>query len=68
MIADIKENLEKIKGKQIKISVDVGRNKIEDYQGFILNTYKNIWTFKTSSDIKSFSYSDILTKVVIISS
>ena len=68
MIIDIKEKLESLKGKKIKILVDVGRNKNEEYEGFVLKTYKNIWTFKTDIDIKSFCYSDILTNSVIISS
>lgn len=68
MIIDIKEKLESLKGKKIKILVDVGRNKNEEYEGFVLKTYKNIWTFKTDIDIKSFCYSDILTDAVIISS
>lgn len=68
MILQIKEKLEKLKGKKIKICVDVGRNKYESYEGIILNTYKNIWTFKTETDIKSFCYSDILINCVVISS
>jgi len=68
MITDIKEKIESIKGEKIKILVDVGRNKSEEYEGVILDTYKNIWVFKTETDVKSFSYSDILTNAVIISS
>ena len=68
MILQIKEKLEKLKGKKIKICVDVGRNKYESYEGVILDTYKNIWTFKTNADIKSFCYSDILINSVVISS
>lgn len=66
MIKEIKKRLEKIKGRSIKISVDVGRNKRENYEGMILETYQNIWTFKTSVDIKSFGYNDILTNSVEI--
>lgn len=68
MISQIKERLDVLKGKKIKICVDVGRNKYESYEGIILNTYKNIWTFKTNTDIKSFCYSDILINSVVISS
>ena len=68
MILQIKDKLEKLKGKKIKICVDIGRNKYESYEGIILNTYKNIWTFKTETDIKSFCYSDILINCVVISS
>lgn len=68
MIGDIKKKIESLKGKKIKVWVDVGRNKSETYEGFVLDTYKNIWTFKTETDVKSFSYSDILINSVVLSS
>lgn len=68
MLLEIRKRIEDLKGKKIKICVDVGRNKYETYEGFVLNTYKNIWTFKTSTDTKSFCYSDILIRNVVISS
>ncbi len=68
MISNIKKKIESLKGKKIKVLVDVGRNKSEIYEGFVLDTYKNIWTFKTETDIKSFSYSDILINSVVLSS
>ena len=68
MISDIKKKIESLKGKKIKVWVDVGRNKSETYEGFVLDTYKNIWTFKTETDVKSFSYSDILINSVFLSS
>lgn len=68
MISDIKKKIESLNGKKIKVLVDVGRNKSEIYEGFVLDTYKNIWTFKTETDIKSFSYSDILINSVVLSS
>lgn len=67
MLSEIKKELELLKGKKIKLLVDVGRNKSEVYEGYILDTYKNIWTFKTLVDVKSFGYNDILIKQVIIS-
>jgi uncharacterized protein Veg len=68
LIGEIKKKIESLKGKKIKVWVDVGRNKSETYEGFVLDTYKNIWTFKTETDIKSFSYSDILINSVVLSS
>ena len=68
MISDIKKKIESLKGKKIKVWVDVGRNKSETYEGFVLDTYKNIWTFRTKTDIKSLSYSDILINSVVLSS
>lgn len=68
MISEIKEQLLKLKGKRVKLLVDVGRNKLETYYGIIENIYDNIWTFKTEIDLKSFSYKDILINNVEISS
>ena len=68
MIEKIKSEIKDLKGKKIKILVDMGRNKNEEYEGEILETYNKIWTFKTNVDIKSFSYSDILINSIIISS
>lgn len=68
MINEIRNKVASFKGKKVKIYVDVGRNKSEVYEGVILNTYKNVWTLKTDTDIKSFGYSDILINSVVISS
>lgn len=68
MINEIKKNIALLKGKKIKVYVDVGRNKSEMYEGIVLNTYQNIWTLKTKTDVKSFGYKDILINNVVISS
>ncbi len=68
MINDIKKNIILLKGKKIKVYVDVGRNKNEMYEGVVLNAYQNIWTLKTKTDVKSFGYKDILINSVVISS
>ena len=68
MIKEIKKKMINLKGKNIKIIVDVGRNKKEKYNGEIKECFDNIWLFETESDTKSFSYKDILIKNVIISS
>ena len=41
MIEDIKRKIESLKGKKIKLYVDIGRNKSEVYEGQVLETYKN---------------------------
>lgn len=68
MLSEIRKKIEGLKGKKIKLCVDIGRNKNEIYEGYVLGTYKNIWTFKTETDVKSFGYSDILINSVVISS
>ena len=62
----IKESLEGLVGKKIVAKVDIGRNKFEYIDGIILKTYPFLFTIQTKSEIKSFSYSDILTKKIII--
>ena len=62
----IKEQIELLKGKKISILVDVGRNKMEEYEGVVTNAYNNIWMLKVGSEEKSFTYTDILIGVVII--
>ena len=68
MLSEIRKKIEGLKGKKIKLCVDIGRNKNEIYEGYVLDTYKNIWTFKTETDVKSFGHSDILINSVVISS
>lgn len=68
MLSEIRKKMEALKGKKIKLWVDVGRNKNETYEGYVLDTYKNIWTFKTETDVKSFGYTDILINSVVVSS
>ena len=68
MIDKIRLKIESLKGKPLKIKVDIGRNKFEEYEGKIIETYKKVWLFKTNNNIKSFSYADVLIKTVVISS
>jgi uncharacterized protein Veg len=54
-------------GCKINIIYYGGRNRRERYKGILYKTYNNIFTvLLDSGEIKSFSYSDILTKTVQI--
>lgn len=66
MLDKIKEDVKKLIGKNVKIVVDIGRNKIEEYDGKIIKTHDNIWLFSEKENIRSFSYTDILIKTVTI--
>lgn len=68
MLSEIKEHIKSLRGKKVKLLVDIGRNKMEKYEGVIQNAYNNVWTFKSKDSLKSFSYTDVLIKNVIISS
>lgn len=62
----IKEKIKSLQGKNVKIKVYLGRNKCEYYEGKIEKLHNNIFTVNINNKIKSFSYSDIVTKNVII--
>lgn len=64
----IREQIELLKGKKISILVDVGRNKMEEYEGVVTDTYNNIWMLNVGNEEKSFTYTDILIGAVIIKS
>ena len=68
MVNEIRKYIENLKNKTITIKVDVGRNRMEKYKGNILKTYSHVWTFKSNNGIKSFTYSDVISKNVIIGS
>ena len=62
----IKNKIIGLKNNKLKIKVNLGRNKYEYLEGEIDRIHPNIFTIKTNNKIKSFSYSDIITKSVII--
>ena len=63
----IKTKLKEYINQKLKIKVFIGRNKYEYYEGIIERMYDNIFTIKTEARLKSFSYSDIATKTIVIS-
>ncbi len=66
-IDKIKQKVINLKNQKLNIKVYIGRNKYEYYEGEIDNIYNNIFTIKTNKGIKSFSYADVATKIVILS-
>ena len=63
----IKTKISELKYTKLKIKVNLGRNKYEHLEGYIDKTHPNIFTIKTNKGIRSYSYSDVATKVVSIS-
>ena len=63
----IKNNVKELVNTKLKIKVYIGRNKFEYYEGKIDKIYANIFTVQTNKGIKSFSYSDVATKIVTLS-
>lgn len=69
-LQEIKENVKKNKGNNVTIKYNLGRNKIEKYNVKIKETYPNIFTVEQKNNdkiiIKSFSYTDVITKTIKI--
>ena len=62
----IKKKIIEMKNFNLKIKVNLGRNKYEYYEGKIEKIHQNLFTVNTNKGIKSFTYADVITKVVIL--
>lgn len=60
-----KEMLEHI-GDQVSIKYNLGRNKYEEYKAKIKELYDYVFLVDTDLGVKSFSYIDVITKVIRI--
>ncbi len=68
-IDEIKQELEKHVGENAIIRYNLGRNKYEEYQVKIRKLYDYIFLVELKDcgkEMKSFSYSDIITKTIHI--
>ena len=64
-IEKIKNNLEENRGKRLNFRFNGARNQIETFSGVISNTYNSVFLVKIDNEteqIRSFSYSDVLTE------
>ena len=63
MIEKIKNKVKNNVGIKHKFRFNGSRNQIEEFEGIINNTYNAVFTILVDEySIKSFSYSDLLTK------
>ena len=69
-LQEIKKKVNENIGNEVIIKYNIGRNRIEKYNVKIKETYKNIFIVETKNknniEIKSFSYTDIITKTIKI--
>ena len=62
-VEEIKKTLQPKIGKTITIKYNLGRNKFESYEVILKKLYKHIFLVELGNTyVKSFSYSDIITK------
>jgi uncharacterized protein Veg len=66
-IEKIREELSQHVGDKVVIKYNLGRNKYEKYEVTIKELYTNVFLVELNTNIiKSFSYSDIITKTIKI--
>lgn len=66
-IEKIKQDLNSHIGSNAIIKCNLGRNKFEEYDVVIKELYNHVFIVKLKSDeLKSFSYSDVITKTIKI--
>ena len=65
-ISSIKKEMLEHLGEQVSIKYSLGRNKYEEYEAKIKELYDYIFLVDTDLGVKSFSYIDVITKVIRI--
>lgn len=63
---DIRRKLVPLIGKEIIIKNNLGRNKYEIFKGVIVNVYNSVFIISVEDSLKSFSFADVVTKIIKI--
>ena len=60
-VEEVKRRLSELKGKNLKVAVNSGRNKIKHIEGVIVEMFPSVFTFRAvAGELVSFSYSDVI--------
>lgn len=65
-ISSVKKELLDHIGDIVKLKYSLGRNKYEEYEAIIKELYDYVFLVDTNQGVKSFSYIDVITKVIKI--
>lgn len=69
-VETVRQNLNELKGKNITIQYNLGRNKFENYEVIIKELYDYIFIVELNNEryleTKSFSYADVISKTIKI--
>ena len=65
-ISKVKSELLEHLGDMVSIRYDLGRNKYEEYEAIIKELYDYVFLVECDNVVKSFSYIDVITKVIRI--
>jgi len=69
-IDKIRNRISSYKGQTINFRFNGSRNQIEEFSAVVVDVYPSVFTVKVvdSNYVKSFSYSDILIKKLVLTS
>ena len=60
-VEEVKNKLRELKGRNLSVAVNRGRNKITRMNGVIVDMFPSVFTIRVvAGDILSFSFSDII--------
>ena len=67
-IEKVKNKIDLYKGQTLQFRFNGSRNQIEEFSAIIIDTYPSIFTVKVidSNLVKSFSYSDVLIRKLVV--
>ena len=65
-ISKVKKDLLEHLGDVVSIKYSLGRNKYEEYEAIVKELYDYVFLVECDSVVKSFSYIDVITKVIKI--
>lgn len=65
-ISSVKREMLEHIGDSVKVKYNLGRNKYEEYEAKIKELYDYIFLIDTDYGTKSFTYIDVVTKVIKI--
>ena len=67
-IEKVKDKIDSYKGQTLQFRFNGSRNQIEEFSATVIATYPSIFTVKVldSSLVKSFSYSDVLIRKLVV--
>lgn len=62
----IRENLRKQIGQRVMVKIYGMRNKQDSFLGVLRDIYPQIFTVETANTLRSFSYSEVINKEVVL--
>jgi len=67
-IEKVRNRINSYKGQTLQFRFNGSRNQIEEFSATIIDTYPSIFTvrLKENSIVKSFSYSDVLIRKLVV--